>query len=106
MNSHIIQYNVRERDEGMDTRWIDDDACEVGGGLAFAKDANSACVSAKEKAWKAKQVDREPQRAIRSVRNETRPVFSNLVECRPGTILTAGRVDGNPAVRVAGGRGD
>ena len=66
--------------------------CSVGGSLATARSLNSVCEAVKEKEWKAKQVVDERQRAVQLAQSETGLAYSQLIECRPGAIFSAGRV--------------
>ncbi len=63
----------------------------VGGSFATARSINPVCEAVKENEWKAKQVVDERQRAVQLAQSETGLAYSQLIECRPGAIFSAGR---------------
>jgi len=65
--------------------------CTIGGSVTFVHASSSVCNAAKEQAWKAKEIVIERQQAVHLAQGATRFAYSQLVECRPGAIFTAGR---------------
>ena len=66
-------------------------SCSVAWNVVVAETTTPGCEAAKEKVWKVKQFVHKRQRAVHQAQRETRLAYSQLVECRPGAVFSAGR---------------